>query len=168
MCERIQTIMAYHECRNFGTRENLRTAQQDVAAVYRSLTNDECNRELTEIGARRGLILSKCHPLVSPGHPDGVSGIVRINAPSDSSCGWCGRRMTALFDFDLTSEMLAFLGITGTQLRIETCDVCTCYGFVLTKVDGDGGSSWHPANERPEYPISERRIAASLHGTGRM
>jgi hypothetical protein len=264
MSERIETIKAFHECRNFGTAEKLRTAQRNVAAAYRSLSSEECGTlarfavesgkgeilshlaclqpgsrsglhlelvqkgvlyppvifhaadekatallieqlsdgeaenanlsllalawtdnpavqqafdswqanppswseslhippheyadsagwELTENGERRGLVLGECRPLVPHDHPDAVPGAVQINAPSTSSCQWCGRRTTALFDFDLSNELLAFLGIEGSRLRIETCDVCTCYGMVFTQVDWAGGASWHPANVRPEY-----------------
>ncbi len=112
---------------------------------------DSAGWELTGDGQRRDLILSDCCPLVPPHHPDAVADIVRVNLPSNSSCGWCGRRMTALFDFDLCSDMLAFLGIGGTRLRVETCDVCTCYGVLFTQVDWNSGASWHPANERPDY-----------------
>ena len=59
--------------------------------------------------------------------------------------------MTALFDLDLSNALLASLGIEGSRLRIETCDVCTCYGMVFTQVDWSGGTSWHPANIRPDY-----------------
>jgi hypothetical protein len=264
MSERIQTIKAFHERRNFGKRDNLLTAQQKVAADYRSLTSDECGAlvrfavdnsnedilshlaclqpgslsglslelaqqgllypsvifcgadeqatallveqldigeadnvnlsllalawadnpvvlqafqkwrsnppswceslhippheyadsagwELTADGQRRGLILNQCHPLVPPDHRDAVPGVVQVNGPSNSSCGWCSRRMTALLDFDLTNELLAFLGIEGSRLRIETCDVCTCYRMVFTQVDWAGGASWHAANTRPDY-----------------
>jgi len=112
---------------------------------------DSAGWVLTQAGERRDLFLGECRPLVPFDHPDAVPDVLRISVPSNSSCGWCGRRMTALFDLDLVNEMLAFLGISGTRLRIETCDVCTCYGFVFTQVDWNGGSSWHSANERPEY-----------------
>jgi hypothetical protein len=59
--------------------------------------------------------------------------------------------MTALFDFDLADEILGFMEIPGTRLRIETCDVCSCYGIVYSQIDWNGGASWHPANERPDY-----------------
>jgi hypothetical protein len=264
MSDRIEIIKAFHACRGFGTKENLRSAQREVADAYRSLSPEECGTlaqfaiknededilshlacfqpgslvgrhlelaqtgllyppvifhaageqaatvlieqldtdtaenvnlsllalawagnpsvvdafrhwrtetpswseslcippseyansagwELTNEGERRDLILSECRPLVPPDHPDAVPDIVSVGLPSASSCRWCGRRMTALFDFDLSSEMLAFLGITGTRLRIETCDVCTCYGLLFTQVDWNGGAAWHPENERPDF-----------------
>jgi hypothetical protein len=112
---------------------------------------DSAGWELTDTGVRRGLTLGDCYPLVPPDHPDAVVGPVRVNVPSELSCGFCGRRMTALIVFDLTHEMLAFMEIPGTRLRLETCDVCTCYGTVFSQVDCSGGASWHPANERPAY-----------------
>ncbi|MCA8994779.1 MAG: hypothetical protein KDA88_22570 [Planctomycetaceae bacterium] len=264
MNERIETIKAFHECRNFGNADKLRTAQRNVAAAYHSLSSEEFGTltrfavdsgngdilshlacfqpgslsglhlelaqkgvlyppvifhgadqqatnllieqldngeaenvnlsllalawadnsdvrqafhswratppswskslhvppheyadsagwELAENGERRGLILNESYPLVTHDHPDAVPGAVQTNAPSESSCQWCGRRMTALFDFDLSNALLASLGIEGSRLRIETCDVCTCYGMVFTQVDWSGGTSWHPGNIRPDY-----------------
>ncbi len=112
---------------------------------------DSAGWELTGEGERQDLILGECRPLAPPDHPDAVADIVRVNIPSASLCGWCGRKMTAIFDFDLSSDMLAFLGIGGTRLRIETCDVCTCYGLLFTQVDWNGSALWHPANKRPGY-----------------
>ncbi len=59
--------------------------------------------------------------------------------------------MTTLLDLDLSSSEMGFLGLTGRRLRIATCPVCTCYGKLLTKVDLDGGSTWHAANRKPDY-----------------
>lgn len=112
---------------------------------------DSAGWELAENGQRRSLVLRECYPLVARDDPNGVPDAVQINRPSAAACEWCGRRMTVLFDFDLTHEMLQFVGIEGHRLRIETCDVCTCYGFVFTKLDELGGASWHPANARPDY-----------------
>jgi hypothetical protein len=38
---RIETIKAFHSRRGFGTRDNLRTAQREVAAAYRLLSPEE-------------------------------------------------------------------------------------------------------------------------------
>lgn len=111
----------------------------------------EAGWELTADGNRRDLILHACRPLVPPDHPDAIPDVVGVNLPNASTCGWCARRMTVLFDFDLTSELLSFLGIEGTRLRVQTCDVCTCYGMLFTQVDWHGSAGWHPANERPDY-----------------
>lgn len=112
---------------------------------------DSAGWEFTNDQKRRALMLEECLPLVPPDHPDANPGIVTVNSPSNSNCGWCGRRMTALFDIDLTNDGMRFLGIDGTRLRIETCDVCTCYGNIFSKVDWQGGCTWHSANEKPDY-----------------
>lgn len=112
---------------------------------------EQAGWEMTPQGESRDLFVRGCHPLVEPGTEQVDAGIARVVDDHDEACGWCGRRMATLLDLDLGSPKLAFLGLRGRRLRIATCDVCTCYGTVLTRIDPDGDSSWHGSNRRPDY-----------------
>lgn len=107
--------------------------------------------ELTANGTRRNLFFRTCHPLVPPERPEAVAGVIRINTPHEASCRWCKRQLTTLLDIDLSHPLLGFLGLDGERLRIMTCDVCTCYGMIFTRVDWLGASEWFPGNTPPEY-----------------
>lgn len=112
---------------------------------------EEAGWELTPEGDRRDLFVRECHPLVPPGDEGADADVARVVDDHEEACRWCGRKMTTLLDLDIASSKLAFLGLRGRRLRIATCDVCACYGTVLTRIDLDGGSSWHPSNRRPGY-----------------
>ncbi len=110
---------------------------------------EEAGWELTSDGKRRDLFSVACYPLVRHVDDDARRGMVRIGADHQESCRWCGRRLVVLVE--LSRECLSLVGVDGGQLRIATCDVCTCYGPVFTKVDWQGGATWHARNARPEY-----------------
>jgi len=76
---------------------------------------------------------------------------IEIVTESPSKCGWCSRTLTVLLDLDLSHQTLSFFDISGTRLRISTCDVCTCYGTIFTEVDWDGCSEWSTQNQKPQY-----------------
>src|SRR4051812_18565708 len=116
---------------------------------------EQAGWELTGEGTRRDLFARLCHPLVGPEDRAADAGIARIVAGHEGACRWCGRSLTTLIDLDLTSPGLSDLGLGGRRLRIAACEVCSCYGTVLTAVGPDGKSSWHGANRRPEYPRKE-------------
>lgn len=106
--------------------------------------------ELTPEGDRRDLFVRGCRPLVKPVE-DPRTGVAQVVSDHEGACGWCGHRMTTLLDLNLSSSELGFLGLGGHRLRIATCLVCSCFGNLLTKIDLDGGSTWHAANRRPDY-----------------
>ncbi len=112
---------------------------------------EEAGWELAPQGGRRDLFVRECHPLVGPGDERATPGLVRIVDDHAEACRWCGRRMTTLLDLDLTAPQAGFLGLPGRRLRIATCEICTCYGIVFTRVDREGGPAWHEANRRPDY-----------------
>jgi hypothetical protein len=106
--------------------------------------------ELTPEGDRRDLFVRGCRPLVKPDEGP-RTGVAQVVGDHEGECGWCGHRMTTLLDLSLSSSELDFLGLGGRRLRIATCHVCSCFGVVLTKIDLDGGSTWHVANRKPDY-----------------
>lgn len=99
----------------------------------------------------RDLFIPECHTLISrdcraiPGDP------VKAIIPREDRCLWCKHPMTTLLDLDLTSPAVAFLGIAGQRLAIATCEACTCYTVLFTKVDYAGNSRWHPSNITPVH-----------------
>lgn len=110
----------------------------------------EAGWELTETGGRRDLFVRECRPLVVP--RDGTrSRGVPVYADHEESCGWCRRPMATLLELDFSSGKLRVLGPAGRTLRIATCLACTGVGTVFTRIDRDGLSTWHPANQKPSY-----------------
>lgn len=111
----------------------------------------EAGWELTAEGTRRDLFDRHCHPLVGPHETEAIPDVVEAAKDHEEDCRWCGRRMTTMLDLDLASPELSFLGLEGARLRVAACDVCACFGTLLTRIDREGGSTWHGANRRPEY-----------------
>ena len=111
----------------------------------------EAGWELSEEGRRRDLFVPTCHPLAPPGGTEPTIAGVKVVEDHEAICGWCGRKLTTLLDLDLTSPELSYLVPCHGHLRIATCEVCSCYGTVFTKVEEDGSSTWHPSNWRPDY-----------------
>jgi hypothetical protein len=89
--------------------------------------------------------------LVPVGERDQGQGPVRVIAPHEERCGWCGRPLVSLLDLALTSPELAFLELFGERLRFATCERCTAYRPLFTEVDLQGRSRWSALNMRPEY-----------------
>jgi hypothetical protein len=111
----------------------------------------EAGWELSADGSRRDLFVTNCHPLVPPGGTEPTLAGAQVVEDHEGTCGWCGRNLTTLLHLDLTSPELAYLGPLHGHLRITTCEVCSCYGPVFTKVEKDGSSRWHASNRRPDY-----------------
>ncbi len=107
--------------------------------------------ELSAEGARRDLFTPTCRPLVLPGEQPDPENSVRVVCDHDGTCGWCGRTLTTLLDLDLTSYELPLVSPFTGRLRIATCEVCSCYGTVFTKVGVDGSSVWHDSNRKPDH-----------------
>ncbi len=102
-------------------------------------------------GSRRDLCRDACRRLVPVGERHHGERPVRVIAPHEQQCGWCGRPLVSLLDLDLTAPELAFLGLAGVRLRIATCQRCTAYAPIFTEVDLHAGSRWSALNVRPEY-----------------
>ncbi|MEO6811868.1 MAG: DUF1963 domain-containing protein [Isosphaeraceae bacterium] len=112
---------------------------------------EEAGWELMDKGSRRDLFARRCHPLVVPEEGASNARIATVVAEHEEACRWCGRSLTTLIDLDLTAPALSFLSLDGRRLRIATCEVCSCFGAVFTKVGPDGGSTWYEGNQKPEY-----------------
>jgi len=112
---------------------------------------DAAGWELTNTGERRDLVQQVCVPMVSRNNPQARRDPVQTMVPAESPCPWCGRRLTVLFDLKLDAPELDFLKLTGTRLRILTCDVCTCFGPIFSRVDWLGAAEWHSRTHRPEF-----------------
>lgn len=102
---------------------------------------------LSRSGDRRSLARGGCHLLEAGRRAEPVA----VYGPHDGLCGWCGARLTTLFDLSLSDSRLAFLQRSGRRLTVATCLGCVCYGTVFMEVDDDGGCEWSPVNVRPDY-----------------
>jgi hypothetical protein len=111
----------------------------------------EAGWDLLDNGGRRDLFFTTAMPLVTPAETLADDRTVSVGTPTDHNCQWCGRQFVSMLDIHLTSDTVSFLKLSGTRLRVTTCDVCSCYGIVFSKNDGTGGSTWHPSNSRPAY-----------------
>lgn len=112
---------------------------------------EEAGWELDSGGGRRNLLLPECHALIKPREEGTVSEAVSCVLEHDETCRWCHRPMTTLLEIDLSHPATTFLGIGGDRLRIATCDVCTCFGYVFSSVDWQSATTWHRSNRRPKY-----------------
>jgi len=72
----------------------------------------------------------------------GAPRAVRILTPLEQQCRWCGRRLSALFDLDLTHKALAFLQLPGTRLRLALCEECSLWERIYFNVDLQGDVHW--------------------------
>jgi hypothetical protein len=106
--------------------------------------------ELTTEGRRRDLFVTTCYPLLPPGDDRSQVDGIRVVQDHDGACGWCGRSLTTLIDLDLATIEVPHLD-PFHDLRIATCQVCSCYGTVFTEIGPDGSSVWHQSNHRPDY-----------------
>jgi hypothetical protein len=86
--------------------------------------------ELTTEGGRRDLYLPTCYELIVVDEPERTPSrhAVATSTPTETSCGWCGRELVALLDFDLRDPRCAFVSeglVTtdpaGARLRIAHC-----------------------------------------------
>jgi hypothetical protein len=81
----------------------------------------------------------------------GAGAVGTFAAADHPPCPWCGDALTTVFDLDLSSGDLAFLGLPTGRLRVITCERCTAYGEVHTDVDLAGAATWSDANTRPSF-----------------
>lgn len=108
---------------------------------------------LTAEGARRDLFFQTCYTLVRLSETESVpaDNPVAVVAVFPERCRWCEWEMTALFDFDLASPRLDFLGFQRERLRIVRCDRCSIFTVIFMDVDMAGNSAWAQENVKPEF-----------------
>ena len=111
----------------------------------------EADWELTPAGERRDLFYAVSYELVPFEEADGMGQPSPVHAPvpepvAGGKCGWCEHDLSTLFDLDLRDPRLAFLGCSGTKLRIARCDFCSPYATVFTDVDFEGNVRWSASN----------------------
>lgn len=109
----------------------------------------EAGWELSKDSNKRNLFFEECFHL-EKGSPYQEEPVIILSL-SEDKCKWCGSKLTILFDFDLSSKTLNFLGVSGKRLRIATCHICTCYGFVFTEYETNGLVKWSDFNSKPDY-----------------
>lgn len=108
-----------------------------------------------ELGPRekRNLFHNECWA-ANPSRPGQVSEThLRFMQEFGQSCPWCKRKLVHLVELNPNDERFAFLGISGEQLSILTCDACTCFGtgFVFSRISPDGTARLAEENERPAW-----------------
>lgn len=112
--------------------------------------------ELTSDGGRRDLYYETCYALVPADEPECAPSIypVAISTPVEATCGWCGRKLASLLDFDLSDPRCAFIlkdatvtSTVATRLHVAYCLWCSYYATLYTDVNLDGGVRWSDENE---------------------
>jgi len=111
----------------------------------------EAGWELTSSGKVRKLYFERCYPLL-PVEKGTLNPSLNTCTQAQSSCKWCGSKLTNLLDIDLSGEAFKFMGLSGDRLKLTTCEVCSCYSESLfMNFDTQGNSSWSEFNHQPEY-----------------
>ena len=141
--ETVQSTFAFWRSNPPGWTSSLHVPAHEYA--------QQAGWELTADGTRRDLFLRTCHPLVPPESDSANRDVLKVVVEHEDACRWCDRRMTTMLDLALSKPELDFLGIHGERLRLATCDVCTCYGTVLTTVRFNGWAKWADENTKPSY-----------------
>lgn len=116
----------------------------------------EAGWELTPEGKRRDLYFQLCYDLApeenGPAQP--VPEPVLVGGMCEEHCGWCGRRLALLFDFDLQASQVAAIWPQGESLRIPLCLNCSFQWSsrndrLFMDVDGYGLARWSDINGTP-------------------
>jgi len=110
---------------------------------------EEAGWELTSEGKRCDLFHPVAFPLVPPAGALGAKDAVKVGVPAEETCGWCNRKMVGLFDFQAIESVVSGQG--AGRVRIVTCHVCTCFGFVFMEHGSVGEAAWHRLNKKPSY-----------------
>jgi hypothetical protein len=142
------------------------TRVRDKAAVDEILSYEEVYQELSEGQRGPRYYHNECYQLIPKDQVPaaGRAGPATVITPQEGSCGWCGGRLTTLFDVDLQDQRLRFLAPGWKRLRIGTCTRCTLFETVFTEVDPEGGSHWSRYNSRPDYIGTEEHRWPFPHG----
>lgn len=123
--------------------EDLYIAPQNYAKDAGWIIDDQ-NRQ-------RQLYFDTCYSLL-PADKGEVKPHLSTCTTSNGSCGWCQRELTDLFVFDLSDPVFDFIPLTGTTLKVATCDVCACYtDAIFMEVSTQGGVKWSSFNAKPDY-----------------
>jgi hypothetical protein len=104
---------------------------------------------LTKARQRQNVYSNECYELIES--PSGAASNedepVQVITPHPGKCGWCGRQLVCLFDFNLSDSRLNFLGLSGLRLRIAMCERCTCFAPIFTEFDTQGNLRWSSENQ---------------------
>jgi len=112
------------------------------------LWSHDAGWELTSDETRYDLYYETCYPLINGDE----SATTRVLTQRTDTCAWCDQPLDNVFDLDLTDPRLAFLGITGTRLRIPTCMTCVGWNTIIFKVDFEGNATWsNHSGDQSEY-----------------
>lgn len=108
-------------------------------------------------GKQRDLCFQTClavSPAAEGSQPDAS---LRVFDENQQLCPWCHRPLVSLVKLDLTNPRFSFLEMSGPQLDVVTCDMCTCFGeFVFGQLDERGAGSWAPENRPPKFLPKDR------------
>ncbi len=113
----------------------------------------EAGWHLMAQGEYRRLFFDTCYELMRRDLTQDAESVspVRAILPHEDVCLWCGLHLQTLFNFDLQDPRLAFLHLSGAQLRVAFCRRCSTFGYVFTEVDMQGGSRWSKLNHKPDF-----------------
>ena len=100
---------------------------------------------------RRNLFHDECWAITPVASGERPETSLRIMQEVDQSCPWCKRALVHLLELDSRDKRFEFLGVAAEKLPILTCDVCTCFGFMFSRVLENGEAELMPENERPEW-----------------
>ena len=108
-----------------------------------------------ELGAmaRRNLFHDSCWAATPATENLADDEAVKFMCEAETKCPWCNRQLVKLLEVDLTDNRFTFLGLSGKQLPVLTCDACTCYGtdFMYSQFSQDGKAQLSEENKRPEW-----------------
>jgi hypothetical protein len=104
---------------------------------------EEASWTLDSAGKRRNLFSERIIPLSSAGQA-GALDTIRTFVPHADHCSWCSNKLTTVFK--------------TPETEFTTCLLCSCFGALYMKLNGQGKSSWHPKNAKPEFLPVDREI----------
>ena len=96
---------------------------------------------------RRDLFHAECWA-ITPGDR-AADAAIDVMGEADQSCPWCKRRLVHLIELNVTDERFTFLNFNGEKLRILTCEACTCFGFMFSRISADGSVRLADESKRP-------------------
>lgn len=115
--------------------------------------------ELTPAGTRRNLYIENSYDIISSSQAKSndieTSNVLFVGNLQSEVCGWCRQPLLTLFDINLNSSTMSFLGIEGKRLRIPICvncsfQFCAFEERLYMDVDWNGNAYWSLINgKRP-------------------
>lgn len=110
--------------------------------------------ELTRNGQRQELFITPSYSLyeVKDGNGEGsVKGKpVSLLEPTSKHCPWCGGTLFSLMNVHARHPALQSVNWKSSQLDVQTCLLCSCYGVVYMEMDGEGDPFWSEHNVKPD------------------